>query len=271
MASSGRRSTERRRIQVSPPEAHARAPAASGTVQRRGPQGTARPQERELHDSLLGSGTGPTGRPGEQDIDHRYPGAGPDNPEATDRLPPVKSCRDFLQEQKKLPLAAFDAPPIRESGWRYMAQRTGLEPATPGVTGRYSNRLNYRCASAGLSSVSRKSWWLMTGSNRRPPACDAGALPAELISRSPCEARNLRIAQHQVNTGIEFFASGRGQVALVDGFCAAAAPFRRKTVGCTGLLGLSAMCIQPVAAPVAYHRNARVRQQTNKSHARHHQ
>ncbi len=152
-----------------------------------------------------------------------------------------------------------------------MAQRTGLEPATPGVTGRYSNRLNYRCASAGLSSVSRKSWWLMTGSNRRPPACDAGALPAELISRSPCEARNLRIAQHQVNTGIEFFASGRGQLALVDGFCAAAAPFRRKTVGCTGLLGLSVMCIQPVATPVAYHRNARVRQQTNNSHARHHQ
>lgn len=35
---------------------------------------------------------------------------------------------------------------------RRMAQRTGLEPATPGVTGRYSNRLNYRCASAGLSS-----------------------------------------------------------------------------------------------------------------------
>ena len=35
-----------------------------------------------------------------------------------------------------------------------MAQRTGLEPATPGVTGRYSNRLNYRCASAGLSSES---------------------------------------------------------------------------------------------------------------------
>ncbi len=161
-------------------------------------------------------------------------------------------------------------PPTRERR-KYMAQRTGLEPATPGVTGRYSNRLNYRCASAGLSSVSRKSWWLMTGSNRRPPACDAGALPAELISRSPCEARNLRIAQHQVNTDIEFFASGRGQVALVDGFCAAAAPFRRKTVGCTGLLGLSVMCIQPVAAPAAYHRNARVRRQTNNSHARHHQ
>ena len=24
-------------------------------------------------------------------------------------------------------------------------------------------------------------WWRMTGSNRRPPACKAGALPAELI------------------------------------------------------------------------------------------
>ena len=28
---------------------------------------------------------------------------------------------------------------------REMAQRTGLEPATLGVTGRYSNQLNYRC------------------------------------------------------------------------------------------------------------------------------
>jgi hypothetical protein len=60
----------------------------------------------------------------------------------------------------------------------YMAQRTGLEPATPGVTGRYSNRLNYRCA-----SVSQEIWWVMTGSNRRPSACKADALPAELITR----------------------------------------------------------------------------------------
>ena len=27
---------------------------------------------------------------------------------------------------------------------KVMAERTGLEPATPGVTGRYSNQLNYR-------------------------------------------------------------------------------------------------------------------------------
>ncbi len=30
------------------------------------------------------------------------------------------------------------------SALRNMAERTGLEPATPGVTGRYSNQLNYR-------------------------------------------------------------------------------------------------------------------------------
>src|SRR5215831_5053577 len=29
-------------------------------------------------------------------------------------------------------------------------------------------------------------WWRMTGSNRRPPACKAGALPAELIPQDFC-------------------------------------------------------------------------------------
>jgi hypothetical protein len=28
-------------------------------------------------------------------------------------------------------------------GFLILAERTGLEPATPGVTGRYSNQLNY--------------------------------------------------------------------------------------------------------------------------------
>ena len=75
-----------------------------------------------------------------------------------------------------------------------MAQRTGLEPATPGVTGRYSNRLNYRCASVEafqLPSCLRKSlkkWWVMTGSNRRQSACKADALPAELITLCFSEA-----------------------------------------------------------------------------------
>ena len=62
------------------------------------------------------------------------------------------------------------------TGFRNMAQWTGLEPATPGVTGRYSNQLNYHCA------ILERLWWVMTGSNRRPSACKADALPAELIT-----------------------------------------------------------------------------------------
>ena len=51
-----------------------------------------------------------------------------------------------------------------------MAERTGLEPATPGVTGRYSNQLNYRS----------KTWWVLQGSNLRPSPCKGDALPSEL-------------------------------------------------------------------------------------------
>ena len=31
-----------------------------------------------------------------------------------------------------------------------------------------------------MPSIGDKDWWSQTGSNRRPPACKAGALPAEL-------------------------------------------------------------------------------------------
>ncbi len=43
-------------------------------------------------------------------------------------------------------------------------QRTGLEPATPGVTGRYSNRLNYRFSAFMVSSMRRTSGCTMIGS-----------------------------------------------------------------------------------------------------------
>ena len=56
-----------------------------------------------------------------------------------------------------------------------MAERTGLEPATPGVTGRYSNQLNYRSRT--------RIWWVLQGSNLRPTACKAVALPTELNTR----------------------------------------------------------------------------------------
>ena len=59
-----------------------------------------------------------------------------------------------------------------------MAGPTGLEPATSGVTGRRSNRLNYDPISLPLNGT----WWAKEVSNLRPPACKAGALP---LSYSP--------------------------------------------------------------------------------------
>src|SRR6185312_7238026 len=45
----------------------------------------------------------------------------------------------FLSAQA---LTRFEQRSLDVTG-RCMAERTGLEPATPGVTGRYSNQLNY--------------------------------------------------------------------------------------------------------------------------------
>ena len=50
----------------------------------------------------------------------------------------------------------------------WMNQRSGLR------------RSNVRIED-NTTCTMRACWWRMTGSNRRPPACKAGALPAELI------------------------------------------------------------------------------------------
>ena len=62
-----------------------------------------------------------------------------------------------------------------------MADRTRLELATSGVTGRHSNPLNYRSKAVKTLEI----WWVVTGSNRRPSACKADALPAELTTPDP--------------------------------------------------------------------------------------
>jgi hypothetical protein len=63
-----------------------------------------------------------------------------------------------------------------------MAERTGLEPATPGVTGRYSNQLNYRSALKPIDVVhlafhTESAWWVLRGSNPRHSPCKGDALP----------------------------------------------------------------------------------------------
>ena len=44
----------------------------------------------------------------------------------------------FQRQKMKKPLQIIDL-----QGFPFLAEWTGLEPATPGVTGRYSNQLNY--------------------------------------------------------------------------------------------------------------------------------
>ncbi len=72
-----------------------------------------------------------------------------------------------------------------------MAGPTGLEPATSGVTGLRSNQLSYdpdfrpTTVASGreaeyTEAVRRGNaevWWEVPGSNRRPAACKADALP----------------------------------------------------------------------------------------------
>ena len=55
-----------------------------------------------------------------------------------------------------------------------MVGPAGLEPATPALSTRCSNQLSY-----GPDN----KWWSQTDSNRRHPACKAGALPTELWPR----------------------------------------------------------------------------------------
>ncbi len=65
-----------------------------------------------------------------------------------------------------------------------MADRTGLEPATSGVTGRHSNQLNYRS----------EIWWVMRDLNSRHSPCKGDALPTELITHCSRARHSILIA-----------------------------------------------------------------------------
>ena len=60
----------------------------------------------------------------------------------------------------------------------------GLEPSTSRLSGVRSNHLSYEPISVAVRLPSGQTyWWRRTESNCRPPACKAGALPAELRPR----------------------------------------------------------------------------------------
>src|SRR6187455_175673 len=56
-----------------------------------------------------------------------------------------------------------------------------LELSTSPLSGVRSSHLSYRPFLMGV-----QSWWSWSGSNRRPPECKSGALPAELQPHYNC-------------------------------------------------------------------------------------
>ena len=89
----------------------------------------------------------------------------------------LAKCHEI--ETKKATHVAFLFVTPGGSG-KNLAEWTGLEPATPGVTGRYSNQLNYHSRTRLLIRI---GWWVLTGSNRRHSPCKGDALPTELSTR----------------------------------------------------------------------------------------
>ena len=59
----------------------------------------------------------------------------------------------------------------------------GIEPGTSSLSGTRSNQLSYTPASGCRPPRPPEGWWRQPGSNRRHPACKAGALPTELCPR----------------------------------------------------------------------------------------
>ena len=89
---------------------------------------------------------------------------------------------------------------------------SGLEPPASPLSGVRSNHLSYRPKVSRFSREVRTwrcgllrrephVWWSLSGSNRRPPACKAGALPAELWPRVCDGTRHPNLGSRSLNAG----------------------------------------------------------------------
>ena len=99
---------------------------------------------------------------------------------------------------------AFQSSSVRDSfrGTFMVVGLGGLEPPASPLSGVRSNHLSYRPNASWLcpfpvGNGTTVRWWSLSGSNRRPPACKAGALPAELRPQVPC----LRQGGRSLNAG----------------------------------------------------------------------
>ena len=97
----------------------------------------------------------------------------------------VRVAYRLYQLTPRLPNSPFDeSEPRCGTGGSPVVGSNGLEPSTSRLSGVRSNHLSYEPISvAGSFPIGQTCWWRRTESNCRPPACKAGALPAELRPR----------------------------------------------------------------------------------------
>ena len=84
----------------------------------------------------------------------------------------IFSCQRSRLRQQSVG-AAGRRPAAQTNCW--MVGLGGLEPPTSSLSGMRSSHLSYR-----PRRPAPYTWWSWSGSNRRPPECKSGALPAEL-------------------------------------------------------------------------------------------
>ena len=64
---------------------------------------------------------------------------------------------------------ALGVPTLRGRDLQGLAEWTGLEPATPGVTGRYSNQLNYHSRTLELPNLELPNSGVLVGAEGIEP------------------------------------------------------------------------------------------------------
>ena len=90
-------------------------------------------------------------------------------------FPRLCSCQRAIPPKRGNPFCAENAAGL--------VGVPGVEPGTSSLSGTRSNQLSYTPAPPQPPARPLSRWWRQPGSNRRHPACKAGALPTELCPR----------------------------------------------------------------------------------------
>ena len=92
------------------------------------------------------------------------------------------SSSQTMQLSKSYPARKRGNPIVRRDS-QGLVGVPGVEPGTSSLSGTRSNQLSYTPSPPRSPPPAFAEWWRQPGSNRRHPACKAGALPTELCPR----------------------------------------------------------------------------------------